>query len=59
MSQNITCPACLYTRKETDLVPDWECPKCQRVYAKIGRTMQSNSQNTSIISPEGDEMGQS
>jgi len=59
MSQNITCPACLYTRKETDLVPDWECPKCQRVYAKIGRTMRSHSQNASMASPHEGQMGRS
>jgi len=37
MTSFTTCPACNYTRLPTDIAPDWECPKCQKVYAKITR----------------------
>jgi hypothetical protein len=29
-----TCPFCHYTRQPTDEAPVWQCPKCQKVYAK-------------------------
>jgi hypothetical protein len=40
MAKNITCPACNYTRRpeDTGTVPDWECPMCQKAYAKTSRT---------------------
>jgi hypothetical protein len=34
MTTYTTCPACHYTRKPTDDVPEWECPNCQKVYDK-------------------------
>jgi glutaredoxin len=30
------CPKCNYVRKLTDEAPDWQCPSCQVVYAKVG-----------------------
>ena len=30
------CPKCNYVRKETDDVPDWQCPSCQVAYNKVG-----------------------
>lgn len=32
MSQ--TCPHCAYTRKDSDEAPDWQCPACEKAYAK-------------------------
>lgn len=29
------CPKCAYERKATDTAPDYECPKCGVVYAKV------------------------
>lgn len=51
MSQIITCPACQYTRQETDVAPDWQCPMCQRAYAKIIETQQQNEPNRNHVSP--------
>src|SRR5688572_28893302 len=31
------CPKCAYVRKESDTAPDWQCPKCEIVYAKFGQ----------------------
>lgn len=28
------CPHCHYIRKESDSAPDWQCPACERAYAK-------------------------
>lgn len=36
-----TCKACGYTRRPQDVAPDYECPKCGRVYAKIEEHYQS------------------
>jgi predicted nucleic-acid-binding Zn-ribbon protein len=33
---SITCPKCGYTRQPTDHAPDYECPKCGVIYAKVG-----------------------
>ena len=30
------CPHCNYTRKADDTAPDWQCPSCERAYAKAG-----------------------
>ena len=29
------CLSCGYERQETDVAPEYECPRCQRVYAKV------------------------
>jgi len=34
MTEVKTCSACNYTRQLTDYAPGWECPKCQKAYAK-------------------------
>ena len=31
------CPKCAYVRSPDDAAPDWQCPKCQIVYAKFGQ----------------------
>lgn len=31
------CPKCGYTRRPTDTAPDYECPKCGVVYAKVAQ----------------------
>lgn len=33
------CPHCNYARKADDQAPDWQCPACERAYAKAGNTM--------------------
>lgn len=30
------CPKCNYVRKDTDAVPEWQCPACQVAYNKVG-----------------------
>lgn len=30
------CPHCAYARKTTDTVPAWQCPSCEKAYAKTG-----------------------
>jgi uncharacterized protein YbjQ (UPF0145 family) len=30
-----TCPKCGYTRQQTDITPDYECPKCKIIYSKF------------------------
>lgn len=30
------CPHCGYARKTTDSVPEWQCPSCDKAYAKAG-----------------------
>lgn len=32
-----TCPKCRYTRKPEDTAPDYECPQCGVIYAKVAR----------------------
>jgi uncharacterized Tic20 family protein len=32
------CPKCAYVRTESDTAPDWQCPKCDIVYAKFGQS---------------------
>jgi rubredoxin len=34
MAEGTKCPKCGYVRKKDELVPDWQCPACQVVYAK-------------------------
>jgi len=33
--ETIRCKKCGYVREETDSAPDYECPKCGVVYAKV------------------------
>lgn len=30
------CPHCTYMRKDSDDAPDWQCPRCEKAYAKAG-----------------------
>ena len=30
------CPHCNYARKPDDTAPDWQCPACEKAYAKAG-----------------------
>jgi len=34
-SKGMLCNFCHYRRQEEDTNPEWECPKCQRVYHKV------------------------
>ena len=31
------CPKCAYVRSPADAAPEWQCPKCEIVYAKFGQ----------------------
>jgi hypothetical protein len=31
------CPFCQYERVNEDIAPDWECPRCQKVYSKYNK----------------------
>ncbi len=33
------CPHCNYARKTEDEAPEWQCPSCQRAYAKGGSSL--------------------
>lgn len=35
ISNGILCNFCHYRRQKEDTSPEWECPKCQRVYHKV------------------------
>ncbi|NTV69090.1 MAG: glutaredoxin family protein [Azonexaceae bacterium] len=30
------CPHCNYARQSTDNAPEWQCPSCEKAYAKAG-----------------------
>lgn len=34
MAKGTSCPKCGYVRKSDEVVPEWQCPSCQVVYAK-------------------------
>lgn len=34
MTKDTRCPKCGYVRKSEEVVPEWQCPSCQVVYAK-------------------------
>jgi len=57
MSQSTTCPACLYTRKDTDVAPEWQCPNCQRAYAKLSSAPYANLPNAILTSPQSSSGG--
>jgi lipopolysaccharide export LptBFGC system permease protein LptF len=44
------CSACNYTRQLTDYAPDWECPKCQKAYAKTTQ-LQTQPESAKITDP--------
>lgn len=48
MTTYTTCPACHYTRKPTDDVPEWECPNCQKVYDKAAQTLTADPEKLKI-----------
>jgi glutaredoxin len=33
------CPHCNYARKPDDTAPDWQCPSCEKAYAKSGSSL--------------------
>ena len=35
ISKGTLCNYCHYRRQKDDIAPEWECPKCQRVYHKV------------------------
>ena len=37
------CPHCNYVRQGTDTAPDWQCPSCERAYAKAGSALPPES----------------
>jgi glutaredoxin len=46
------CPKCGYIRKEEEFAPEWQCPKCQIVYAKYRQESESYPDY-----PQGEHMG--
>lgn len=58
MSHTITCPACLHTRKQTDIAPEWQCPNCQRAYAKASGATQFQRQHASKPANDNRQAGQ-
>ena len=38
----VVCAACNYVRKPTDTNPDWECPCCLKVYAKVNADIEAS-----------------
>jgi glutaredoxin len=34
------CPYCQHIRKDNEIAPDWQCPACERAYAKGGNAAQ-------------------
>jgi len=41
-----TCPKCGYTRDGTDRAPEYECPNCGVVYAKVEKSISNTNQAT-------------
>ena len=37
------CPHCNYARKADDSAPDWQCPSCEKAYAKAGGSLPPES----------------
>ena len=37
------CPHCNYARRPDDQSPDWQCPSCERAYAKAGNSLPPDS----------------
>ncbi len=52
------CPKCSYERKSTDEAPDWQCPLCGVVYAKVLRAQQDKATLTAAIEPDAGQTEQ-
>ena len=37
------CPHCNYARQADDHAPDWQCPSCEKAYAKAGSSLSPES----------------
>jgi len=47
------CPKCGYERKENEIAPEWECPKCGIVYNKFKiRTYSSEKESSTTLNME-------
>ncbi len=53
------CPKCQYVRKPEDKNPEWQCPRCEIVYAKFEASAQggSTSFNTNSRPVSGKDTG--
>lgn len=40
----VICQACGYQRRESDKNPLWQCPSCERAYAKVNREVYSQEE---------------
>lgn len=47
------CPKCAYERRPTDTAPDWECPACGVVYAKVA----AKGHGYTVVQPTKDNRG--
>ncbi len=47
------CPHCNYARQANDQAPDWQCPSCERAYAKAGNSLPPESlRQYAVAAPE-------
>ena len=46
------CPHCGYARKTSDSTPDWQCPSCEKAYAKAGGSLPPENLRTYTAAPE-------
>ena len=49
------CKKCGYERLSTDSAPDYECPKCGAVYAKVEALLQRQAEDWTKRTPEDEK----
>ncbi|MCW8833152.1 MAG: hypothetical protein OQK09_00460 [Colwellia sp.] len=49
VSKGTLCNYCHYRRQKEDNAPDWECPRCQRVYHKVPLAHEKIPKNKYIV----------
>ena len=49
------CPKCAYVRRADDSAPEWQCPKCEIVYAKFGQAPPPRKAAVAASTPEDAE----
>lgn len=51
------CPHCNYARRPEDQSPDWQCPSCERAYAKAGHSAPSATPPLYMTTAEPERRG--